>query len=229
MLESRLKRDAVSPPDLILKVALDVAEGLAAAHAKGLIHRDIKPANVWLEGDPTARELSSQVRRCKILDFGLAPSTSAVDVHLTASGTIVGTPAYMSPEQGRGEVVFGLVRRKLLRRQPRRRSCRRERSAPGDLGRELVLARHRLPFGVPHGVPAGGAEQRHRVPGRPRSVRVSGWHRPVCRSPTAGRDLGELRTTKLPPGRREPPVIIDRPQCISPYPTNTQEAECWIR
>lgn len=99
MLDARLKRESVAPVDLILKVAGEVAEGLAAAHAKGLIHRDIKPGNIWLEGD------SDSVRRCKILDFGLARSVDKEDVQLTASGAILGTPTYMAPEQARGEKV----------------------------------------------------------------------------------------------------------------------------
>lgn len=101
-LESRLKREPIAPLSIILKVALEVAEGLAAAHVKGLIHRDIKPANVWLEGDPTAPQVSQQVRRCKILDFGLARSMSDKDAQLTSTGIILGTPAYMSPEQAGG-------------------------------------------------------------------------------------------------------------------------------
>ena len=52
MLDARLKREPVADLGIILKVAREVAEGLAAAHARGLIHRDIKPGNVWLEGDP---------------------------------------------------------------------------------------------------------------------------------------------------------------------------------
>lgn len=82
----------------ILKLGREVAEGLAAAHARGLIHRDIKPANVWLEAPHG---------RVKILDFGLARTTSGDDLHLTRTGTILGTPAYMSPEQARSEKVDG--------------------------------------------------------------------------------------------------------------------------
>ncbi len=105
MLEARLKREPITHPGILLKVALDVAEGLTAAHAKGLIHRDIKPANVWLEGDPTAPKLSQQIRRCKILDFGLARSMSVTDMQITSTGMLLGTPAYMAPEQARGEKV----------------------------------------------------------------------------------------------------------------------------
>ena len=104
-LESRLKREPVSPAGLVLKVAREVADGLAAAHAKGLIHRDIKPGNIWLEGDLSAKPLNEQIRRCKILDFGLVRSVGGSDVQLTGTGAIMGSPAYMSPEQARGETV----------------------------------------------------------------------------------------------------------------------------
>jgi hypothetical protein len=104
-LESRLRREPVQPLGLILKVAREVAEGLAAAHAKALIHRDVKPSNVWIEGDPDSEDLDRQARRCKILDFGLARSLGASDVHLTATGTVLGTPSYMAPEQAGGDEV----------------------------------------------------------------------------------------------------------------------------
>jgi tRNA A-37 threonylcarbamoyl transferase component Bud32 len=106
-LDARLKREPVSPLWLLLKVAREVAEGLAAAHAAGLIHRDIKPANIWLEGDPSSPSPSLQVKRCKILDFGLARPVVADSAHLTASGAVMGTPAYMSPEQARAEQLDG--------------------------------------------------------------------------------------------------------------------------
>jgi serine/threonine protein kinase len=76
-------------------IGRQIAQALALAHARGLIHRDIKPANIWLEM-PTGR--------VKILDFGLARSDSD-DSQLTRTGVFIGTPAYMAPEQARGEKV----------------------------------------------------------------------------------------------------------------------------
>ena len=79
--------------DLVLRLGREIAAGLAAAHRHGLIHRDIKPANIWLE---------APIGRVKILDFGLA-RTKSHDVQITKPGTTVGSPAYMAPEQARGE------------------------------------------------------------------------------------------------------------------------------
>ncbi len=78
-----------------LRVVRETALGLSAAHDLDLIHRDIKPANLWLEAPKG---------RVKLLDFGLARPAND-DAHLTDSGTVMGTPAYMSPEQGRGHKV----------------------------------------------------------------------------------------------------------------------------
>jgi formylglycine-generating enzyme required for sulfatase activity len=96
-LDERLKRDEQIPLDEILRIGREIAEGLAAAHKTGLIHRDIKPGNIWLE----ERDGKSRV---KILDFGLARAASQ-EAGLTQQGAIIGTPAYMAPEQGRGAEV----------------------------------------------------------------------------------------------------------------------------
>src|SRR6202035_236547 len=80
----------------ILRIGMQTASGLAAAHAQGLIHRDIKPANILLENG---------IERVKITDFGLA--RAADDASLTQSGVVAGTPQYMAPEQARGEALDG--------------------------------------------------------------------------------------------------------------------------
>src|SRR5262249_18534075 len=91
-LEQRVRQG--KPLDLkeILRIGMQLAAGLAAAHAQGLVHRDVKPANVLLENG---------VQRVKITDFGLA--LVAADAGPTAVGALAGTPLYMSPEQARGE------------------------------------------------------------------------------------------------------------------------------
>jgi hypothetical protein len=93
-LQQRLDRDGPLQLQEILRIGLQVAAGLAAAHAQGLIHRDIKPSNILLENG---------VERVRITDFGLARAVD--DASLTQSGVIAGTPNYMAPEQARGEAV----------------------------------------------------------------------------------------------------------------------------
>ncbi|MBI3822598.1 MAG: ABC transporter substrate-binding protein [Planctomycetes bacterium] len=87
-----------------LRIGIEVARGLAAAHELGLIHRDIKPANIWLESRDEKSGGSPGAPRVKILDFGLARITRDPG-HLTHSGLVLGTPAYMAPEQAEGGEV----------------------------------------------------------------------------------------------------------------------------
>jgi eukaryotic-like serine/threonine-protein kinase len=101
-LAQRLKRGAFSVKET-LAIGIQAAEGLAGAHEKGVIHRDLKPSNVMIAAGG----------RVKLVDFGLAKTMrsaagtrdSDVSTHLTASGKVVGTAPYMSPEQIHGEDV----------------------------------------------------------------------------------------------------------------------------
>jgi serine/threonine protein kinase len=97
-LSAWLKQNPPPPLARVLRWGREIASGLAAAHERGLVHRDVKPANLWIEGEPGASATGGKI---KILDFGLA-HCDREDVHLTADGVIVGTPAYMAPEQARG-------------------------------------------------------------------------------------------------------------------------------
>ena len=110
----------VDSPRKLLDIAVQIADGMAAAHAAGFTHRDLKPDNVLVTGPQT-----SQPGRVKILDFGLAKRAGTIDqseatqtiAAVTNPGTVLGTVSYMSPEQARGEEVdarsdqfsFGLI------------------------------------------------------------------------------------------------------------------------
>lgn len=93
-LQKRLDSNGALPVIDILRIAVQIASGLSAAHQQGLVHRDIKPANILL-GDG--------VDRLVITDFGLARAVD--DASVTRTGVIAGTPQYMSPEQARGDSV----------------------------------------------------------------------------------------------------------------------------
>ena len=93
-LQKHIEDDGPLPVKDVVRIGQQVAAGLAAAHAQGLVHRDIKPANILLGKD---------VSRAMITDFGLA--RAADDAALTQSGWLAGTPHYMSPEQAMGEDV----------------------------------------------------------------------------------------------------------------------------
>jgi serine/threonine-protein kinase len=93
-LQRRIDRTGPLEVEAVLRIGMQIAAGLAAAHAQGVIHRDIKPGNILLEHG---------VERVMITDFGLARAVD--DASLTRSGVIAGTPQYMSPEQAKGAAV----------------------------------------------------------------------------------------------------------------------------
>ena len=95
-LADRLARRRRLPPVEALWIALDIARALRAAHAADIVHRDLKPANIYLH-----RGLDSEGEEVKVLDFGVSKILSVGDMAFTVTGALVGSPAYMSPEQAR--------------------------------------------------------------------------------------------------------------------------------
>lgn len=94
-LADRLRSGAEIPSREAVELILQVADGLAAAHAGGVIHRDVKAENILLAGDTVPL----------LTDFGLARRFVAGEVEVTLQGTVLGTPGYMAPEQARGELA----------------------------------------------------------------------------------------------------------------------------
>ena len=93
-LQEKIDRDGALSLEESLGIAMQIAEGLVAAHAQGLVHRDVKPANIMME---------ARWQRVLITDFGLARALD--DASLTVSGMLAGTPQFMSPEQANGEDI----------------------------------------------------------------------------------------------------------------------------
>jgi serine/threonine protein kinase len=108
-LSERLRRENRLPIQDCIEIARQAALGLASAHDRSLLHRDIKPANIWLESPETTQGPqpagcggpADHTIRVKLLDFGLARELAG-DAELTGNGVLLGTPRYMSPEQGDG-------------------------------------------------------------------------------------------------------------------------------
>jgi eukaryotic-like serine/threonine-protein kinase len=96
-LRDRLNREKQLPQEDVVKITSEVANALGYAHSRDFVHRDIKPENIMLSGGTAV-----------VADFGIARAASAVEQQqLTQTGTVIGTPLYMSPEQGTGSDVDG--------------------------------------------------------------------------------------------------------------------------
>jgi eukaryotic-like serine/threonine-protein kinase len=94
-LKQLIQEDGPLPLDRVLELGVQIARGLEHAHRSGLVHRDVKPQNVLLDGAGVA----------KVIDFGIARSSSEVRPGLTLTGTVLGSSDYISPEQAQGRTV----------------------------------------------------------------------------------------------------------------------------
>jgi formylglycine-generating enzyme required for sulfatase activity/tRNA A-37 threonylcarbamoyl transferase component Bud32 len=135
----RLAREGMLPIDDTVRIASQVASALAHAHKRGVIHRDIKPANVLVDAESG---------RCLVTDFGIARSADASS--LTATGMMIGTAAYLSPEQVTGEQIDHRV----------------DIFALGVMLYEMLAGR------VPYEAPTASAAMMKRLGGPPESVRL---------------------------------------------------------
>jgi serine/threonine protein kinase len=218
-------------PEMILGVARHLLRGLAAAHARGLIHRDIKPANLWIE---------SGTNRLKLLDFGLARDGPTSE--LTLSGAILGTAAYMAPEQARGKKVdprtdlfsVGVVLHELLAGQsPFRRKTNNATifavvmdPAPpaasfGELPPGLAALIDRLLEKLPDARPASAAEVLAEVTRIEQALRGKGT------TPAEG-----VAKPVQPPAKPQPPRVKHGPEPseerLVAIPGGLKMLFCWV-
>ena len=181
LLEGETLRDRLGPGplklDALLELGTQIADALETAHARGIVHRDIKPANIFV----------TKRGQAKLLDFGLAKHaadpvgssggntaqpTAMAEADLTSPGTAIGTVAYMSPEQARGEAAGCPHRRLLLRRGPLR-----DGDGPAALRREHLgdhLRRDPQPrAGLARQAQPGAARRSSRASSTPPSRRTA--------------------------------------------------------
>jgi serine/threonine protein kinase len=150
-LAQRIAEGPPLAPGVVRRLGAQLADALAYVHAAGIVHRDVKPANVLLGGWPAGGSRQSDGGRPRLADFGIARTLDATAT--TADGCVVGTAAYLAPEQVRGELVapatdvyaLGLVLLEAL-------TGRRE--FPGAAVESATARLHRSPA-VPAGLPGG--------------------------------------------------------------------------
>ncbi len=121
-LSELLRRNGAIAPERVVRIGVQIAKSLSEAHTKGIVHRDLKPENVFL------KKIHGEEDFVKVVDFGIAKvaERDGRTRSLTSTGTVVGTPLYMSPEQARGLEVgpssdlysFGAVLFELLTGEP---------------------------------------------------------------------------------------------------------------
>jgi serine/threonine-protein kinase len=100
-----LQRRGKLDPAVAVEIAADACAGLEYAHRQGIVHRDVKPGNLMVIGGPATADSDDEMT-VKIADFGIA--RAAEQTRLTQVGSVVGTAAYLSPEQSRGEEATGI-------------------------------------------------------------------------------------------------------------------------
>ena len=199
-----LRRAGTLPLPRAIQIATQIAQGLAAAHEKGVVHRDLKPENIMIESSPTRRSRGGG--DALIMDFGIARSMEHGATQ-TAAGSVIGTLEYMAPEQAQGRQVdqradqysFGLIFYDML--------IGRQRLARSENPMTELLARIAAPPPPPRSINADIPEpvDRHRdalpaaVAGR--ALRVDGGTGPRARSPDAGRPHPYRRSRRDPTPR----------------------------
>jgi eukaryotic-like serine/threonine-protein kinase len=245
-LGDRLGREPRLSVAEVLRIGREIADGLAAAHAAGLVHRDVKPANVWLEAPGG---------RVKILDFGLVSDRNE-DARLTQTGSLLGTPAYVSPEQARGKLVeprsdlfsLGCVLYQLCAGTPpfvratpfdSLRAVTREeapplRKAAPHVPAALAALIHQLLAKEPAGRPGSAAEVSDRLrrlaapPGRPRRAWVLGLATvllAVLLAPAGTELVQVLRGDRQPPPPQPP--VTEQPK--EPRPPAPDVDDAWVK
>jgi hypothetical protein len=205
-LASVIARDGVLDAHRTARVVADTATGLAAAHRVGLVHRDVKPANLLVTGDD----------RIKVADFGIARAQDSVA--LTATGTLIGTATYLSPEQVRGNSAtaasdiysLGVVAYQCVTGQPPFR-------ADGDIATALArldAPAPPLPASVPTQLEALITAMLDPEPGRrPSAVEVAKLAGRVSADPgvTVAPTRSEAKTLELPVGDATVVLAADQP------------------